>query len=109
MRFSIAGRDPMKYQQQAAPKSLLGVLATTLTQTVSAGSKSHSELWVAPTSGGVARKVADAPGSHPRLGEIAWHPGGTMIFASGGPEETQPKTYEHWAMENFLPETTAVK
>jgi len=70
---------------------------------ISTGSNPHSELWVVPASGGTPRKVADAPASHPRLGEIMWHPGGTMILASGGPEKTQPRTYEHWVMENFLP------
>ena len=78
-------------------------------QGVSAASKSHSELWVVPASGGMPRKVAAAPASRPRLGEIMWHPNGTMILASGGAEKTQPRTYEHWVMENFLPKPKAVK
>jgi len=72
-------------------------------QNISAASKSHSELWIVPASGGMPRKVADAPASLSRLGEIMWHPGGAMILASGGPEKTQSRTYEHWVMENFLP------
>ena len=76
-------------------------------QGISAASKSHSELWVVPALGGRPQKVADAPASHPRLGEIMWHPSGTMILASGGPEKAQ--TYEQWVMENFLPKPKAVK
>ena len=72
-------------------------------QNISNGSKPRSELWAVPAAGGAPRKVADAPVSHPRLSEIVWHPSGARILAGGGPEKTQPRTYEHWAMENFLP------
>jgi len=76
---------------------------------VSSDSKSRSGLWIVPASGGAPRKVADAPASHPRLGDIAWHPGGRMVLASVGPEETQPRTYEHWTMQGFLPRSRAGK
>jgi Tol biopolymer transport system component len=72
-------------------------------QDISKSSKPRSELWAVPAAGGAPRKVADAPVSHPRLSEIIWHPSGARILAGGGPEKTQPRTYEHWAMENFLP------
>jgi len=77
-------------------------IAYTLRNT-SPGSKFHEELWAVAASGSTPRKIADAPASHPRLGQILWHPGGKMIFATGGPEKTQPRTYEHWVMEKFLP------
>ncbi len=73
------------------------------------GSKPHSELWVVPASGGRPRKIADAPPSHPILGEITWHSEGKMIFARGKPEKVQPRAFEHWTLENFLPKQEARK
>jgi Tol biopolymer transport system component len=66
-------------------------------------SKPHSELWIVPTSGGTPRKISDAPSSHPVLGRIAWHPSGKMITAQGKTAEADSRTFEHWALENFLP------
>jgi Tol biopolymer transport system component len=76
---------------------------------LSPGSNPRSELWVVPATGGTPRKIADAPATHPRLGQILWHPSGEMIFVSGAPEDTQPRTYEHWALENFLPKRNSGK
>ncbi len=53
--------------------------------------------------------AAEAPASHPRLGAISWNPGGTMVLASGGPEKTRPRTYEHWILRDFLPKSDAGK
>lgn len=72
-------------------------------QVTSTGSKAHSELWTVPASGGTPRKIADAPADHPTLGRIAWHPGGKMITAKGKAAGAESRTFEHWAMENFLP------
>ncbi len=68
----------------------------------------HSELWIVKTAGGSLRKVADAPASHPLLGEVVWHPSGKTIFASGQTAESR-RLYEHWVMENFLPSQLAVQ
>jgi len=78
-------------------------------QKISPESKPGAELWIMPTTGGSPRKIADAPATHPRLGQILWHSGGEMIFVTGSPESTQPRTYEHWIMENFLPKSRTGK
>jgi hypothetical protein len=45
-----------------------------------------------------------APASHPLLSDIAWHPGGVKICATGGTGEGQVNAYyQHWVMEGFLP------
>lgn len=72
-------------------------------QRSSTGSKPHSELWIVSASGGTPRKISDAPSSHPVLGRIAWHPSGKMITAQGKTAEADSRTFEHWALENFLP------
>ncbi|MCJ7583133.1 MAG: tetratricopeptide repeat protein [Candidatus Aminicenantes bacterium] len=66
-------------------------------------SEPHSELWIVPASGDRPRKISDAPASHPMLGRIAWHPGGKMITVQGKAAEAESRTFEHWALENFLP------
>jgi Tol biopolymer transport system component len=63
----------------------------------------RGELWIVDASGGSPRKIADAPASHPRLGEVVWHPSGKMIFAQGQAGEGTGRMFEHWVMENFLP------
>jgi hypothetical protein len=41
---------------------------------------------------------------HPLLSDVAWHPGGAKIFAAGGTGEGWVRaSYQHWAMEGFLP------
>jgi len=75
----------------------------------SLGSKPSSELWAVPASGGTPRKIADTPASHPKLGEIAWHPGGKMITVQGKAAEAESRTFEHWAIENFLPKEKSPK
>jgi WD40 repeat protein len=74
-------------------------------QEVPKDSTARSGLWLVKASGGTARKAAEAPASHPRLGAISWNPGGTMVLASGGPEKTRPRTFEHWTLKNFLPKS----
>jgi Tol biopolymer transport system component len=63
----------------------------------------RSELWVVPAAGGTPRRAAVAPASHPLLSDATWHPGGTMIVATGGTGEQPKRVYEHWVMESFLP------
>jgi len=72
-------------------------------QNNSISSKPRFELWVVPSSGGAPRKISDAPASHPVLGAIAWHPNGKMITVQGKTAEAESRTFEHWALENFLP------
>jgi Tol biopolymer transport system component len=70
-------------------------------------STARGELWVVNAAGGPARKIADAPSSHPLLQNIVWHPSGKLIFARGSAPETRAGMYEHWVMENFLPAAQA--
>ena len=63
----------------------------------------RAELWIVEAAGGSPRKVADAPDSHPLLGEVVWHPSGKTIYANGQTAEGMGRTFEHWVMENFLP------
>jgi Tol biopolymer transport system component len=69
----------------------------------STSSKAPHELWKVPAAGGVGRKLADAPPLYPLLGELTWHPGGKMIVVTGQSAEAESRSYEHWALENFLP------
>jgi Tol biopolymer transport system component len=65
---------------------------------------SRSEIWIVPAAGGTPRRAAVAPASHPLLSDVAWHPGGTKIFVTGGTGEGQVTAgYQHWVMEGFLP------
>ena len=65
---------------------------------------SRSEVWIVPAAGGTSRRAAVAPASHPLLSDVAWHPGGTKIFVTGGTGEGQVKAgYQHWVIEGFLP------
>jgi len=66
--------------------------------------EARTELWIIPATGGTPKKVADAPPSHPVIDDIIWHPNGEMIFATGYPGKDRRIRYEHWVMENFLPE-----
>ncbi len=72
-------------------------------QNKSRDSKPNFELWIVPASGGNPRKISDAPTTHPVLGRIAWCPDGKTITVQGKPAETESRTFEHWALENFLP------
>jgi Tol biopolymer transport system component len=63
----------------------------------------RGEIWVVEAAGGSARKIADAPSSHPILQNVAWHPSGKLISARGSAAESRAGIYEHWVMENFLP------
>jgi Tol biopolymer transport system component len=64
----------------------------------------HYELWTVPAEGGKPQKRADAPESYPVLGELTWHSSGRMIAVTGETAEAKSRLYEHWALENFLPE-----
>jgi hypothetical protein len=63
----------------------------------------RGELWVVDAAGGSARKIADAPSSHPILQNVVWHPSGKLIFVRGSAAESRAGMYEHWVMQNFLP------
>jgi len=64
----------------------------------------RSELWLVPAAGGTPRRAAVAPASHPLLSDVAWHPSGTKICATGGTGGGQVKaSYQHWVMEGLLP------
>jgi len=67
------------------------------------GPNGRAELWIVGATGGASKKIADAPSSHPKLGEVAWHPSGKMIFAQGQGAAGKGGVFEHWVMENFLP------
>jgi hypothetical protein len=67
------------------------------------GPNSRAELWIIGMTGGAAKKIADAPASHPNLGDVVWHPSGKMIFARGSGPEGVGRGYEHWVMKHFLP------
>lgn len=72
-------------------------------QQTSGGSEAQTELWIISASGGTPKKVIDAPSSHPVIDDVLWDSNGKMIFVTGysGKEGVG---YEHWVMENFLPE-----
>jgi Tol biopolymer transport system component len=78
-------------------------------QNNSIGSEPHYELWTVTASGGTPRKIADAPASHPVLGGISWHPSGKLITVQGKTAEAESRTFEHWALENFLPKEKSSK
>jgi Tol biopolymer transport system component len=80
-----------------------GQLIAYVMQNNSYSSKPQFELWIVPASGGTPRKISDAPSSHPVLGGISWHPSGKMITVQGKIAESESRTFEHWALENFLP------
>jgi Tol biopolymer transport system component len=83
-------------------------IAYALQEKTSAGGV-RGGLWVVDVASGSARKIADAPSSHPVLQNIAWHPSGKMIFARGSAAKGSTGMYEHWVMENFLPAQPAVQ
>jgi Tol biopolymer transport system component len=66
-------------------------------------SDARSELWIIPAEGGIPKKIADAPSSHPVIDSVIWHSNGKMIFATGLPGKDVSVQYEHWVLENFLP------
>jgi Tol biopolymer transport system component len=68
------------------------------------GPGQRTELWIVEAKGGASKKIADAPSSHPNLGAVVWHPSGKMIFAGGQAAQGTRRMFEHWVMENFLPE-----
>lgn len=72
-------------------------------QETSAGSEAQTGLWIISAKGGTPKKVADAPSSHPVINDVLWHSKGKMIFVTGYPGKEEVG-YEHWVMENFLPE-----
>jgi hypothetical protein len=75
----------------------------------SAGSDMQAGLWIIPATGGTPKKVADAPSSHPVIDDVIWHSNGDMIFATGYASKDEGVRYEHWVMENFLPEEKTEK
>ncbi len=81
-----------------------GKMIAYVTRDNSTGSKARWEVWCVPASGGVPRKMSDAPPSHSVLGGIAWHPGGGMILTQGKAADADSRTFELWTLENFLPE-----
>jgi len=50
-----------------------------------------------------AAKDRRPPLSYPAIGQLAWHPDGKMIVVTGATAEAQSRLYEHWVLENFLP------
>jgi hypothetical protein len=71
------------------------------------GSEAKAELWIVPATGGVPKKIAVAPSSHPVIGEVTWHANGEMIFVTGS--SGKAAWYEHWIMEDFLPKSAGGK
>jgi Tol biopolymer transport system component len=81
-----------------------GRLIAYLQREMPAKAGSRSEIWLVPATGGTPRRAAVAPARHPLLTDVAWHPGGTKIFVTGGTGGGQVKaSYQHWVMEGFLP------
>jgi Tol biopolymer transport system component len=81
-----------------------GRLIAYLQRETPAKAGSRSELWLVPAAGGTPRRAAVALASHPLLTDLAWHPGGTKICATGGAGEGPVRaSYQHWVMEGFLP------
>ncbi len=78
-------------------KNIAFVLQETL-----AGSEAQTGLWIISAKGGTPKKVADAPSSHLVIDDVIWHSKGKMIFVTGYPAKEEVG-YEHWVMENFLP------
>jgi Tol biopolymer transport system component len=75
-----------------------------LLRKVPAEAESRSELWLVPAAGGAPRRAAVAPASHPLLSDVAWHPDGTRVLATGGAAGGPVRaSYQHWVMEGFLP------
>jgi Tol biopolymer transport system component len=71
------------------------------------GLEAKAELWIVPATGGVPKKIAVAPSSHPVIGEVTWHANGEMIFVTGS--SGKAAWYEHWIMEDFLPKSAGGK
>ncbi|MCK4645021.1 MAG: PD40 domain-containing protein [Candidatus Aminicenantes bacterium] len=88
--------------------SLDGKKIAFVLQETSAGSEAQAGLWIISATGGTPKKIADAPSSHPVINDVVWHSKGKMIFVTGysGKERIG---YEHWVMENFLPEKKSKK
>lgn len=84
--------------------SLDGKKIAFVLQETSAGSEAQTELWIVPAKGGTPQKIADAPSSHPVINDVIWHSNGKMIFATGHSGKDKRIRFEHWVMENFLPE-----
>lgn len=72
-------------------------------------SKALPEVWIVAVAAGSARKIADAPSSHPLVIGVVWHPSGKMIFAQGFDRKILKQSQEHWVMENFLPNSASDK
>jgi hypothetical protein len=74
--------------------------------TASSNANRPDEVWRVPAGGGTPRSVALAPGTHPRLRLSMWLPDG-RLSVSGGQGSGAPGLttgYQHWVLENFLPE-----
>ena len=71
---------------------------------ISAGANALAELWAVPSAGGTPQKIAVAPEDYPVLSDVVWHKNGNMIFVTGRSMPDEGIWYEHWVMENFLPE-----
>ncbi len=54
---------------------------------------SRSELWLVPAAGGAPRRADVAPATHSLLSNVAWHPSGTMLCATGGTEAGTARTH----------------
>jgi Tol biopolymer transport system component len=79
------------------------MIAYALQETL-AGSVERGGLWIISTGGGTPKNVAEAPSGLPVMNDVIWHPDGDMIFVTGYPGKGEEIGYEHWVIENFLPE-----
>jgi Tol biopolymer transport system component len=86
-----------------------GIKIAFFLQDAAPDSKALPELWIIGVSGGLPRKIADAPASHSLVVGVVWHPSGKMIFAQGLDPKILKEGNEHWVMENFLPNSSGDK
>ncbi len=60
------------------------------------------EVWIVPSSGGAAERIALAPGTHPRLRLETWQPDG-VLAAAGSASSSVSGGYQHWLLKGILP------
>jgi Tol biopolymer transport system component len=77
-------------------------VAYVVRDTATGASSRRDEVWLVPSEGGSARRIAVAPESHPRLHLETWLSDGTLAVG-GSPRPGVTGGYRHWVLEGFLP------
>ncbi len=78
------------------------MVAYVLHDTTAGDASRLDEVWIVPSRGGAAERIALAPDTHPLLRLEAWQLDG-VLAASGSNSSSVSGGYQHWLLKGFLP------